>query len=50
MKEKADITPIGSFRQKFKPYIIIPIFHRVVLGIDPETGCKVAVISKTGSV
>ena len=53
LKEKADTQSIEVFGKNLKPYIMqSPILDRVVLGIDPgyRTGCKVAVISKTGSV
>lgn len=53
LKEKADEQSIEVFGKNLKPYIMqSPILDRVVLGIDPgyRTGCKVAVISKTGSV
>lgn len=53
LKEKADEQSIEVFGKNLKPYIMqAPILDRVVLGIDPgyRTGCKVAVISKTGSV
>lgn len=53
LKEKADEQSIEVFGKNLKPYIMqSPILDRVILGIDPgyRTGCKVAVISKTGSV
>lgn len=53
LKEKAYTQSIEVFGKNLKPYIMqSPILDRVVLGIDPgyRTGCKVAVISKTGSV
>ncbi len=53
LKEKADTQSIEVFGKNLKPYIMqSPILDRVILGIDPgyRTGCKVAVISKTGSV
>lgn len=51
LKEMADEKSIEVFSKNLKPYIMqSPILDRVVLGIDPgfRTGCKVAVISKTG--
>ena len=53
LKEMADEKSIEVFSKNLKPYIMqSPILDRVVLGIDPgfRTGCKVAVISKTGSL
>lgn len=53
LKEMADEKSIELFSKNLKPYIMqSPILDRVVLGIDPgfRTGCKVAVISKTGSL
>ena len=53
LKDFADEQSIDVFGKNLKPYIMqSPILDRVILGIDPgyRTGCKVAVISKTGSV
>lgn len=53
LKEMADEKSIEVFSKNLKPYIMQPpILDKVILGIDPgfRTGCKVCVISKTGSV
>lgn len=53
LKDKAEVVSIDNFAKNLEALLLTPpIKEKVVLGVDPafRTGCKLAVLDKTGKV